>query len=263
MTVDQAKKIISLLAREWRIRKKNFLLEIIDFLDKNVDKKTSFSNEFEFSLIENESQIRLLHLNFWPLNLPIQIVKKILKKRKTVIISIFQQLNRKFNSAYNLSLLQSFFRFNEKTGLWLIQFGLEYQNKKKPKIKVYLGINKDKFPLKKFCREFCLDYKLLKQRLKNKKFDTVAVDFLPNSDYDFKFYPLITQNKGLLYRANKASKIVSVKTWLRFLDGLSGNDEQVHKFIKLPAWFYRILRENNFKIHYFCKENDKKSIYFR
>ena len=263
MTVDQAKKIISLLAREWRIRKKNFLLEIIDFLDKNINKKISFYNGFEFSLIEEEPKIRLLHLDFWQPNLSIQDIKKIIKKRETVIASIFQQLNRKFNSAYNLSLLQSFFRFNEKTGLWPIQFGLEYQNKKKPKIKVYLGINKDKFPLKNFCREFCLDYKLLKQRLKNKKFDTVAVDFLPNSDYDFKFYPLITQNKGLLYRANKASKIVSVKTWLRFLDGLSGNDEQVHKFIKLPAWFYRILRENNFKIHYFCKENDKKSIYFR
>jgi len=263
MTVDQAKKIISLLAREWRIRKKNFLLEIIDFLDKNVDKKTSFSNEFEFSLIENESQIRLLHLNFWPLNLPIQIVKKILKKRKTVIISIFQQLNRKFNSAYNLSLLQSFFRFNEKTGLWPIQFGLEYQNKTKPKIKIYLSVNGGRFSLRNFCKNFNLDYKILDRKFKNKKFDTIAIDFLPNKDYGFKFYPLTAQNKGLLYRTSKESKISSVKNWARFPDGLIIDDKKVVNFIKLPTYLYNLIKDNNFKIHYFCQENDKKSIYFR
>ena len=263
MNNTQTKRFITLLAKKWEIKNKKFLLETVDFLDKNINKKISFYNGFEFSLIEEEPKIRLLHLDFWQPNLSIQDIKKIIKKRETVIASIFQQLNRKFNSAYNLSLLQSFFRFNEKTGLWLIQFGLEYQNKKKPKIKVYLGINKDKFPLKNFCREFCLDYKLLKQRLKNKKFDTVAVDFLPNSDYDFKFYPLTAQNKGLLYRTSKESKISSVKNWARFPDGLIVDDKKVVNFIKLPTYLYNLIKDNNFKIHYFCQENDKKSIYFR
>ena len=263
MTVDQAKKIISLLAREWRIRKKNFLLEIIDFLDKNINKKISFYNGFEFSLIEEEPKIRLLHLDFWQPNLSIQDIKKIIKKRETVIASIFQQLNRKFNSAYNLLLLKSFYRFNQKNGLWPIQFGLEYQNKTKPKIKIYLSVNGGRFSLRNFCKNFNLDYKILDRKFKNKKFDTIAIDFLPNKDYGFKFYPLTAQNKGLLYRTSKESKISSVKNWARFPDGLIVDDKKVVNFIKLPTYLYNLIKDNNFKIHYFCQENDKKSIYFR
>ncbi len=263
MTAKEAKNIINILSMQWKIKDKNFLLEIIKYLDKKVNKTFSFYHDFEFSLVENEPRIRLLHLDFWQPNLSPKIVEKIIRERERVIVFVVEKISQKFKCSYNLSLLQSFFQFNKKTGPWPIQFGLEYQKKSQPKIKVYLSINKDKFPLKNFCREFYLKYKLLEKRFKNKKFDTVAVDLLPNGDYDFKFYPLIAQNKGLLYRVNKISKIVSIKTWLRFLDGLSANDEQIHKFIKLPAWFYKILKKNNFKIHYFCEENGEKSIYFR
>lgn len=264
MNKIRAKKIIFELIKEWRLGKTRPLLGMVDFLDKETNKKLSFSNDFEFSFIENETQIRLLHLNFWQQNLPIPIIKKIIKKRETVIVSIFTQLSQKFNCFYNLSLLQSFFQFNKETGFWPIQFGLEYNGKSKPKIKIYLSINDDDFHLKKFCDKFKLNYKILKKEFRNKKFDTAAIDFLlSNGDYGFKFYPIIALNKGKLYRVDKNTNIISIKNWTRFPDGLLVNDKIVSNFIKLPAFLYEIIKKNNFRIHYLCEENNKKSIYFR
>lgn len=263
MTANQTKKIINLLGKKWLINKKKFLLEIVDFLGNNINKKLSFSKEFELSLIESKSGVRLLHLDFWQPDLAIPIIKKIIKKRETVIVSIFNQLSQKFNCFYNLSLLQSFFQFNKETGFWLIQFGLEYNGKSKPKIKIYLSINGDDFHLKKFCDNFKLNYKILKKEFRNKKFDTMAIDFLSDGDFGFKFYPIIALNKGKLYRVDKNTNIISIKNWTRFLNGLSVDDKKVVNFIKLPTYLYKIIKENNFKIHYFCEENNKKSIYFR
>ena len=259
----QTKRFITFLAKKWEIKNKKFLLEIVDFLDKNIDKKTSFSNEFELSLIENEPKIRLLHLFFWRPNLSIQIIKKILKKREAAIISVFNQFNWQFNCSYNLSLFQIFFQFNKKAGLWPIQFGFECQKNLKPKLKVYLSVNGSNFSWEEFCDKFKLNRGILSKKFKNKKFDTVAIDFSLDKNYCFKFYPLIAINRGLLYRVDKNSKIISIKKWRRFPDGLTVDDKRISNFIKLPPNLYKIIENNDFKTHYLCEENGKKSIYFR
>ena len=263
MRADQAKNSINLFCQEWKIRKRDFLLEIIDYLDKKVNKEYSFHHDFEFSLIENKPVIRLLHLNFWQPNLSSANIKKILKERERTIISIFQQISQKFHSRYNLSLLQIFFQFNKKAGHWPIQFGFECQKNSKPKLKVYLSVNSGDFPWEEFCDKFKLNRGILSKKFKNKKFDTIAIDFSPDKDYCFKFYPLVAIDKGLLYRVDKGSRVTSIKIWLRFPRGLFIDDERINKFIRLPALIYKIIKDNNFKIHYLCEENGRKSIYFR
>jgi len=263
MTVDQVKRFINLLSKEWEIRNKKFLFEIVDVLNRNTDKKVSFSNKFEFSLIENEPKIRLLYLDFWQLNLPAQIIKKILKKREIVIISIFQKLSQKFNCFYYLSLLKSFFQFNQKSGLWPIQFGLEYK-KEPPKIKIYLSINGQDFPFNFFCNSFSLKYKILEKKIGRRKLDAIAIDFLPNGEYIFKFYPLDSHRNGWLYKVSKNSEILSIKKWQRLVWGLTLKGMQEKKLnVKLSLFLKNFIAKNNLKISYFCQEGNKKSIYFR
>ena len=72
MKAIKAKNIINLFCQEWKIKKKDFLFEIINYLDKKVAKKHNFHHDFEFSLIEEEPKIRLLLLDFWQPNLSIQ-----------------------------------------------------------------------------------------------------------------------------------------------------------------------------------------------
>jgi len=263
MTAKQTKQFINVLSKKWEIKNKKFLLEIVDFLDKGIDKKVNFFNGFELSLIEGESKIRLLYLSFWQPNLSSANIKKILKERERTIISIFQQISQKFHSRYNLSLLQIFFQFNKKAGHWPIQFGFECQKNSKPKLKVYLSVNSGDFPWEEFCDKFKLNRGILSKKFKNKKFDTIAIDFSPDKDYCFKFYPLVAIDKGLLYRVDKGSRVTSIKIWLRFPRGLFIDDERINKFIRLPALIYKIIKDNNFKIHYLCEENGRKSIYFR
>jgi len=263
MTAKQTKQFINVLSKKWEIENKKFLFEIVDFLDKGIDKKVNFFNGFELSLIEGESKIRLLYLSFWQPNLSSANIKKILKERERTIISIFQQISQKFHSRYNLSLLQIFFQFNKKAGHWPIQFGFECQKNSKPKLKVYLSFNSGDFSWEEFCDKFKLNRGILNKKFKNKKFDTVAIDFSPDKDYCFKFYPLVAIDKGLLYRVDKGSRVTSIKIWLRFPRGLFIDDERINKFIRLPALIYKIIKDNNFKIHYLCEENGRKSIYFR
>jgi len=263
MTDREAKNVINLLCQEWKIKKKDFFFEIINYLDKNIDKKISFSNEFEFSLIEGDSKIRLLHLNFWQPILSFEKIKRIIKKREETITSIFRKLSLAFNCQYNLPLLISFLKFNRVAGFWPIQFGLEYQKKSQPKIKVYLSINKDKFSLKKFCNDFNLNYKILIKEFKDRKFDTIAIDFLSDGEYGFKFYPLTGINNGLLYRVSKNSEFFSVKMWQRFPQGLTVKDIENSNFIILPLFIKNIIAKNKFKIFYLSEENNKRGIYFR
>jgi len=263
MNKIQTKKIIFKLAKEWRLKKVRPFLAMVDFLDKGTNKKLSFSNEFEFSVVEAERNIRSLHLNFWQSNLSVKKVQEIIVKREGAIISILKLLNRQLRCEFSLPLAKKIFRFNRQSGCWPIQFGLEYSGKSKPKIKIYLSINGDYFHLKKFCDKFELNYEILNKKFKNKKFDTIAIDFSPDNDYCFKFYPLVAINKGLLCRVDKESRVTSVKIWLRFPIGLFIDDERINKFIRLPAPIHKIIKDNNFKIHYLCEENGKKSVYFR
>jgi hypothetical protein len=259
----QAKKIVTLLAQKWKIKNKKFFFELVEFLDKNVNKKYSFYNGFEFSWIEKEPKIRLLHLDFWKTNLSRSSIEKILKKRTKSIVSIFNKFTKQFNCSYKLSLLKKFLKFNKAINRWPVQFGFEYQKKMKPKLKVYLSVNGDRFPMRTFCNEFNLNYKLLNRKFNDKKFDAIAIDFLPNNDYCFKFYPIKNKNEGFLFRITKNSETISVKKWKRFPEGLSIKDKRVINFIKLPKFLYKIIKKNNLKVHYLCEENGKRSIYFR
>ena len=263
MNITQTKKTIGILTKKWGIEKKRFFVKIVNFLDKNTDKKLSFHNGFEFSLINNEPKIRLLHLNFWQPGLSVGTVKNIIKKREGVIISIFKEFRREFVCNYNLNSCNYLFKFNWQNGLWPIQFGLEYQKNSVPKTKIYLSLNADSFPVSKFCNDFNLNYKALKKEFKNKKFDSIAIDFLPSGEYFLKFYPILKENKGLLYRVNQDSKILSLKTWKRFPNGLTVNGVEKSNFMKLPVLIKNIIMKNNLKIYYLCQEKDKRSLYFR
>jgi hypothetical protein len=267
MKNEEAKKIIHLLCQKWKIGGQEFLFEIVDFLDKKVNKKISFSNEFEFSLIEGEPKIRLLHLNFWQPDLSIPTIKKILKKKEAIITFIFQKISQKFKSSYNFFILKSLFQFNQKNGLWPIQFGLECQKNFQPKLKIYLSLierKKERFSLKKFCEHFQLKYQILRKKIKGRKFDTTAIDFLPQNRVFLKIYPFREKNKGVkgvLWRVSSSSQIGSKKVWQRFPEGV--NIEKFSDKIKIDSFIKKFIKENNFKVHYFCLEKNKPSIYFR
>lgn len=264
MNENQAKNIFETITGKSNKRKELFGIVGNNLIteDKN---RYIFSSEFEISFIEKEHKARLLHLYFWQPGLVKNEIEKIIKKREKNIKTIFQNISQSFKCQYDNILLNNFFQFNRKNTFYPIQFGLEYQEKSKPKLKVYLSVNAERFPLEKFCGIFNLDYSILEleKKFKNKKFDTVALDFLPDGDYGFKFYPFTGLNKGKLYRVDKNTKITSIKNWLRFPDGLFVNNKKVVNFIKLPTYLYKIIKNNNFKIHYLCEENNKKSIYFR
>ncbi len=264
MDKEKTIALIEILSQKWKIKNKKFFFEIINFLDKNVNKKFSFFNGFEFSFIENQPKVRLLHLDFWYPTLSLSIFKKIIEKREKTIILLFKKFSQKFHCFYSLELLKKFFQFNREEKNFPIQFGFEWNKKSQPRLKVYLSINGINFSLKKFCHEFQLN-KLQTQKnfLKNKKFDTIALDFFPHGGYCFKFYPLLTKSKGLLLRINKDSKIISIKKWKRFPKGLEIEDSKVRNFIKLPKYLFTIIKKLDFKVHYLCEENSKKSIYFR
>lgn len=263
----RAKKFINLLSRIWKIKEVKFLLEIVDFLDKNTDKKLSFYSDFEFSLIEDEPKVRLLHLNFWQLNLSSKVIKKIIEKREKAILFFFRKISQKFKCSYNSSLPSAFFQYNRENGLWPIQFGLEYQNNSLPIIKIYLSVEerypkrKKEFSLKKFSDFFNLNFQNLNKIFKNKKFDTIAFDFLPNNRYFLKFYPYSQENQGYLYRILLSSKIHSIKSWQRFPAGLLF--EEISEKFFLPLFLRKFIKKNKVKIHYLCQEKNKQSIYFR
>lgn len=261
------KNVFELLSEKWKIKDKSFLLEIINYLEKGVKKEYSFRDGFEFSLVEKKPSLRLVHLYFWQPKLSPQIVQEIIKEREKNITYIFQKISQQFNSSYNLSLLQSFFKFNRNTGLWPIQFGLEYQKESSLKIKIYLSLEekyserKAIFSLKNFSDYFNLNFLNLNKLFNNKNFDTVAIDFLPANKYLFKFYPYSQKNRGYLYRILPFSTVESVKIWQRFPEGLLF--EEIPKKFCFSSALKKIIEKNKFKIHYLCQEKNKRSIYFR
>lgn len=268
MNARLAKQFVNLAVNKWKNSSAHRLAleNIVDFLvEKNdISKKYIFDNTFEFSLVENSDNIRMLHLLFWKDKIPPKNKEVFIKSRQEIIIEIFKNINEKFYRKYNIEILKFFFAFNQKRGSYPVQFGLEYnRNLLFTILKVYLSINGNLFPLKKFCNTFDLNYKILKEKFKDKKFDAIALDFLSNGKYSFKFYPLTNTNKGLLYRVDKETKISSVKDWARFSNGLELKEVEKINFLKLPAFLKAIITKNNFRIHYLSRENDKKSIYFR
>lgn len=259
MTDKQAKSLIKAINKA----RGGVFLKVVDVLYKLHPNRFFPFNEFEFSFVAGNDFLRFLHLLFWKPSLTGREIRKFLKKRGGNIKKVFSILGKKFNCRYNLNLYESLLKFNRESNLWPMQFGLEYDRKEGPKVKIYLSINGKSFSLEKFCITFKLNYKKIKKVFYNKKFDAIAVDFLPNGKYFFKFYPLSGKNKGLLFRMDKNSKIFSVKTWQRFPGGLSVKNKKKFQFMKLPDFIFKFIKDNNLKIHYLCEENGKKSIYFR
>lgn len=260
----QAKKIIGILSKAWSLKNKKDLSRIVDFLDKGIDKEVSFYNGFEFSFVENAHQLRLLHLNFWNPDLAINGIRKVIEIREKTVYSIFKQLHKEFSCCYNLPIYQSFCQFNNENGPWPIQFGLAYQEEAKPKIKVYLSLNEQdskRFPLKNFFCYFNLDFQKLNKLFIKKYLDVVAIDFLSNNKYLFKFYPYIRKNQGYLYRILPSSRVTSIKSWNRFPDGLLF--EGIPREFCFSPLYKKIIKINGFKAHYLCKEGNKQSVYFR
>lgn len=263
MNSKQAKKLITIASQEWNFKKKNVFLKVIDLLDESVKQEAAAANEFEFSLIENERKLRLLHLNFWKPNLTPLMIEIILKKRRLFLSFILKYLKYKFNASYNLSLFRLLDEFNQKNGCFPIQFGLEYSKDFLPKVKIYLSSNSLVFNLKKFCFFFNLDHKILTREFKHRYFDAIGIDLLPDGDFYFKFYPLRHPHGGSLYRFDRKSKKLSVKTWERFPQKLTLQKFEKLNFMKLPLFLKNIFREDNLIVSYLCIENDKKSFYFR
>ncbi|MFH1938166.1 MAG: hypothetical protein ABIJ60_01365, partial [Patescibacteria group bacterium] len=80
-----AKEFISLMIDKWMagLQHKRVLGDIIDSLNKEFikDKKFIYDNQFEFSLVENKDNLRILHLVFWKDNASKENIKNILEKR--------------------------------------------------------------------------------------------------------------------------------------------------------------------------------------
>ncbi|MEA3464094.1 MAG: hypothetical protein U9R14_03405, partial [Patescibacteria group bacterium] len=180
-------------------------------------------------------------------------------KRKKIILSVFKKLGKEFGANYNTQICDLLLDFNPNHNYWPIQFGFEYTQNTAPRLKVYLSVNSKRFPLKKFCNSFDLDFKLLRPFIAGEKIDAIAIDFLPNNNYFLKIYT-ISKNKGKLFRLDNQSQIKSVKQYKHFPAGIDVDKRFSFKASKKSINF---ILGNNFKIHYLCSENGRKSIYLR
>lgn len=262
-----AKEFISLIIDKWEagLQYKIFLEDIIDLLNKGAkkNKKFIYDNQFEFSLVKNKDNLRMLHLVFLRDNVSEKNIRNILKYREQDIINIFKKINSKFYLKYNLGCLEIFFNFNQQYGLYPIQFGLDY-NKDSLflRLKVYLSINNQKFPLKKFSQYFNINDDFFKKLFQDKQYDSIALDFLKNGDYKFKFYA-ISNNNGFLYRINPPAEIVSKKQYIRIPQGILVNKIPPKFIFKIDKDIQEFIKENRLKIYYLTKEKDIKGLYFR
>jgi len=256
MNEKRVKEFIVLLIKKWdsRLPHQKVLEYIIDFLDSKSFKKDIFDNQFEFSLIENKNNIRLLHLLFWKDSASEKSIRNILKHREESIVNIFKEINSRFHKSFNLDFLENFLKFNRKNGLYPVQFSLEYDKEFLKVLKVYLSVNSKSFLLKNFSQYFGFKFSFLEKIFQGKKCDCLAIDFLSDGSYRFKLYSILN-NKGLLHRVELPDKLISIKEYIRFPKGISIKnipfkiDSDIKKFID--------------KIYYLTKEKGVKSFYFR
>lgn len=260
-------KFINLVIGKWgnRAAHKFLLGGVIRFFDeKQSGSKYIFDNDFEISLVENKNNIRMLHLLFLNDETPLQNAKAILEKRQKSIVEFFKNINEKFIREYNLQFLEKFFDFNRRCGLFPIQFGLDYNRESLfLRLKVYLSIIEQNFSLKKFSENFHFNYTFLRKIFWKRQYDSVAVDFFKNGDYQFKFYA-ISGGRGALYRVNPPDKIFSVKHYIRIPEGIFMKEipDKFKKF-KIDKNLKNFIKTNKLKIHYLAEEDNKKSFYFR
>ena len=264
MTLKEAKSAIQFFTKTWRVDGKNNMLWVADKLGAKNGNQDAGEQNFEFSLVEGAKSIKMLHLLFWREETAFYKKDAILKKRERSIFSVFQKTEKWSGLPYDKKTLHGLFSFNRKFGPWPIQCAVEKMRGKPMKIKVYLSVNGEEFPLKRFCRVFGLSSaSALAAVFKNKNFDTVAADFLPSGDVAFKFYPLHAAHRGYLCRVDESSRVDCSKKWRRFPGGILMPDFKKLEFMKISPKIRAFILKNNFKIHYLCSEAGKKSIYFR
>ena len=243
---------------------KEFFFEVVDTLDKDRFGAENFhSRGFEGSFVEGAPRIRLLHLEFPWKSSAQSTIRKISGEREDVIIDILRKSGERFSCRYDSDFCKNLFTFNEKNGAFPVQLGMECESSGKPKIKAYLSVNAGEFPLEKFCLFAGIDNADTIRFLKEKRFDTVAVDFLPNGKVAIKFYPLISENKGLLLRISYDGSMSSKKSWIRFPRGLDIGTVSKSGLFDVPLFLREQGGKHGFKVHYICLENGKRSIYFR
>lgn len=282
MNIPQAKQFINLIMNKWLIDKwlmneyQKFNLKsrmsylmilknLIDFLIKknNISKKYIFDNTFEFSLLENSDNIRMLHLLFWKDKISQRNKEIFIKNRQDSIIEIFRYVNKKFHREYDIGILKKLFAFNQKYGPYPVQFGLEYNKDLLfTTLKVYLSITFQKFTLEKFGKLFGFSRDFLKKIFQNRQYDSIAIDFLGNGDYKFKFYA-ISDNQGFLYRIERPARIISIKNYIKMPGGILLNKIPSAFTFEIDKNIKKFIKQQGLKIHYLAKENDVRSFYFR
>ncbi len=217
-----------------------------------------FFREFEFSLVEDNPSIRILHLEFYDPNVGKNKIGELIEKRKNKILNFLDFLAAvSFN--YDKKNCAKFFDFNQH-GTWPIQVGIELGEKIKAKI--YLSINNDKFDLEKFCQALDLNYGKIRGPLAHRKLDTVAIDLTGDGGFQIKIYPMEKPSQGWLWRLSKDGSVASEKRWIRLSKGLLLDKKELG-FIDLPETVKDAIIENKLKISYFCSENKARSIYVR
>ncbi len=269
MDTVKAKILLAILSKQWKIENKQLDINMFDYLEKSVEKKICFSHGFEFSLIEDEKDIRFLHYYFWKSQSQNFSINNYLKKRKASLKTLFKRINSEKNCSLNITSLTKLFEFQSKC-CWPIQFGLSYSRNDRFILKVYLSIREKSyfsngyFPLEEFCIIFHLSFEKLKKVIESKKYiyDSVGIDFFPNGDNVFKFYTFNEINQsGQLFRFSHLSKLKSHKKWFYCKNGILFADTE--PVFMMKSELNNFIVTNNLKIHYFCQEKGRKSIYLR
>lgn len=244
---------------------KIFFLNIFDILNNNdINKEEFIFHGFECSFVEGSPKLRVLHLEFPGILLNKEMKIKIKKRREKKISEVIRSMGNYFNVEYDVDLCKKIFEFNDGRVNFPIQIGLEYEENKKPKIKIYLSVNSSDFPLSLFFKIMNIDKRaVMKGFLENSKFDAVAVDFMPDKKSSLKLYPLTSRDSGLLVRISETGEIFSKKSWVRFQGGLGQERFLGNSFFNLPLFLQNRIRKDNLKVSYLCLEGKKKSVYFR
>ncbi len=262
MDLKKAKKTIDVISEKWKIDQVDFFKEVLDKLWVE-EKKNDSVQEFEFSLVEKKEKIRWNHLYF--LSTDVSNIEKARQreKRRTTIQATVKMIERRLATIYNGKILEKVLLFFEENEKFPLQFGLEYGDDKKPKIKIYLSINGEKFPLRKFCEAVGTDPENIAEIYGQEKLDTVAVDFLPAGKFSLKLYPLISKNFGTLVRISEKETVVSKKIWRRFPKGILLEKTKNSNFSFIPIFLRDYIISSKIRVHYLCLEGQTRSLYFR
>lgn len=256
------KKFIHILRSAYKIRGGEFIFSKMLELNKpdSNNEESIFFHEFEFSLAEKKSSIRILHLEFYQAGLKYGEIHNLLKAREDKIFYLFDVFSNRLSFHYDKKVCLKFFDLNRKNNGWPVQVGVEFDGEIKGKI--YLSVNNDQFPMEKFCSAFNLNYEKISRSLGNKNLDAVGIDLFADGKYNVKIYPSENSGQGWLWRLSEQSGIVSRKKWTRFSGGLILN-KNILDLIDLPEAVKNAIIKYRLKISYFCSEKGIKSIYVR